>query len=155
VTPYAWARMSSSPLGQPYDYAIARLAAAGGDLAALLAPVRTLLVVESVQSMIDTGGLEYLYEADFPNNPPYALFVEAYRRIGADGAAACLEASALLFPFDEPHCFEELRILWLERLRRDPDGAFQRLDAGIRGDATVWARLADYVALHRGDFAED
>jgi hypothetical protein len=145
--------MSSSALGQPYDYAIARLAAAGGDLNALPTPLQTLLIVESVQSMLDTGGLEYVYEADFPNNPPYALFVQAYRRIGAHTAAACLEASALLFPFEDPHFFEELRILWLERLRNDPQRAFERLDAQLRADATVWAKLGEYVARHRSAFA--
>jgi hypothetical protein len=144
--------MTSSPLGQPYDYALERLAAAGGDLALLPLPLQTLLIVESVQSMIDTGGLQYVYEADFPNNPPYALFVEAYRRIGADAAAACLQASAQLFPFDEPHCFEELRVLWLEKLRGDPGQEFARLDAQLCADASIWPKLAEYVERHAGAF---
>lgn len=144
--------MTSSPLGPPYDYALDRLAAAGGDLALLPVPLQTLLIVESVQSMIDTGGLQYVYEADFPNNPPYALFVEAYRRIGADVAAAALEASALLFPFDEPHCFEELRVLWLEKLRHDPQQPLAQLDARICGDASVWPKLAQYVERNAAAF---
>lgn len=146
--------MTSSALGPPYDYALERLAAAGGDLALLPEPLQTLLIVESVQSMIDTGGLHYVYEADFPNNPPYALFVQAYRRIGADAAAECLQQSSLLFPFDEPHCFEELRVLWLEKLRADPAQAFARLDARIGADDTVWTRLAAYVERHAAAFRD-
>jgi hypothetical protein len=144
--------MTGSALGPPYDYALERLAAAGGDLALLPEPLQTLLIVESVQSMVDTGGLHYVYEADFPNNPPYALFVAAYRRIGADVAAACLQESSLLFPFDEPHCFEELRVLWLEKLRADPTQAFARLDARMCADDTVWTRLTEYVERHAASF---
>ena len=144
--------MTSSPLGQPYDYAIDRLQAAGGDVFALPVPLQTLLLIESAQGIIDTGGLEFFYEADFPNNPPYALFVEAYRRIGADAAASCIEATARMFPFEEPHLFEELRQLWLERLRLEGAGEFARLSAAVSGDASVWTRLADYVARHGGAF---
>lgn len=146
--------MTSSALGPPYDYALERLAAAGGDLALLPEPLQTLLIVESVQSMVDTGGLHYLYEADFPNNPPYAMFVEAYRRIGAEAVAACLHESSLLFPFDEPHCFEELRVLWLEKLRADPAQTFAQLEARIAADDTVWTRLAEYVERHAAAFRD-
>lgn len=139
---------SSSPLGQPYDHAIARLAAAGGDVSALPVPLQTLLLIESAQGIIDNGGLAFFYEADFPNNPPYSDFVEAYRRIGADTAAACIEQSAALFPFEEPHLFEELRLLWLERI----GGELQRLEKGVMGDTGVWGKLAWYVDLHRDAF---
>jgi hypothetical protein len=108
--------MSSSPLGRPYDYAVSRLHEASGDIEALPLALQTLLVVESAQGIIDNGGLEYFYEADFPNNPPYSVFVEAYRRIGAESAASCIESTARMFPFEEPQLFEGLRQLWLEKL---------------------------------------
>lgn len=146
------AGMNISALGEPYNHAIGRLQAAGGDLQALPIELQTLLLVESAQGIIDNGGLEYFYEADFPNNPPYTLFVEAYRRIGATAAADCLEASSLLFPFDEPQYFEPLRQLWLEKFRSDPGHAFARLAREIGADATVWDRLADYVERHRTAF---
>lgn len=144
--------MDSFALGRPYDFALDRLTAAGGDVAALAVPLQTLLIVESVQSMIDAGGLEYLYEADFPNNPPYSAFADAYRRIGADAAAGCIEASSLLFPFAEPHLFQELRLLWLERWRAAPGDEFGRLDAQVRADASVWDKLARYVQQHGDAF---
>lgn len=137
--------MTDSPLGQPYDYAVSCLAAAGGDIEELPLPLQTLLIVEAAQSMIDSGGLEYFYEADFPNNPAYEVFAQAYRRIGAESAAACIEASALMFPFAQPHCFEELRQVWLERLRVDPKQEFAGLSKRISGDASVWRNLSQYV----------
>jgi hypothetical protein len=144
--------MSSSPLDQPYDHAVACLHAAGGNLEALPVELQTLLIVESAQGMIDNGGLSYFYEADFPNRPPYSVFVDAYRRIGADEAAACIEQTALMFPFAEPHLFEPLRQLWLEKLSTDPDGEFSRLSDRLSGDASVWAKLADYVKRNRAAF---
>ena len=145
--------MNTSALGEPYNRALVRLQAAGGDLQALPVELQTLLLVESAQGIIDNGGLEYFYEADFPNNPPYALFVAAYRRIGASAVADCLEASSLLFPFDEPQYFEPLRQLWLEKFRADPGHAFARLAREIGEDATVWDRLAEYVRSHRAAFS--
>lgn len=137
--------MTDSPLDQPYDYAVSCLAAAGGDMQVLPLPLQTLLMVEAAQMMIDSGGLEYFYEADFPNNPPYEAFALAYRRIGAESAAACIEASALMFPFDEPQFFEEMRQVWLEKLRVDPRQEFARLSGRICGDAAVWEKLSQYV----------
>jgi hypothetical protein len=146
--------LDDSALGKPYDHAVARLHDAGGDLHALAVPLRTLLMVESAQSFIDSGGLAYFYEADFPNQPAYAEFVEAYRLIGAGDAADCIERTSLMFPFDEPHLFEELRQMWLEKLAADPAGEFARLSDRISGDASVWAKLAAYVANHRAAFGE-
>lgn len=144
--------MIDSTLGQPYDHAIARLAAAGGEISALPVPLQTLLLIESAQGIIDNGGLAFFYEADFPNNPPYSAFVDAYRRIGAQAAADCIEQSAAMFPFEEPHLFEELRQLWLERLQRDPAEQFARLEGRLAGDGTVWARLSAYVRANRAAF---
>ena len=135
--------MPDSPLDQPYDYAVSCLAAAGGDVEALPLPLQTLLLVEMAQTLIDSGGLEYFYEADFPNNPAYDVFVQAYRRIGAESAADYIEASALMFPFAEPHFFEELRQVWLEKMRIDPQ--FAGLGERITGDASVWQKLSQYV----------
>ena len=145
--------MSNSPKGRAYDYALSRLHAASGDIEALPLALQTLLIVESAQGIIDNGGLAFFYEADFPNNPPYATFVEAYRRIGAESAAACIEATAGMFPFSDPHFFEPLRQLWLEKLCEDPGGEFHRLSDRICGDPSVWTRLEEYVEKNRHAFA--
>jgi len=145
--------MSPSSIDEPYDFAVVRLDAVGGDITALPVPLQTLLLVESAQGIIDNGGLAYFYEADFPNNPPYSDFVDAYRRIGAESAAVCIEASSLMFPFADPHFFAPLRELWLEKLRADHAQEFSRLNERICGDATVWEKLVAYVQLHRDAFS--
>lgn len=144
--------MNALSLGVSYDHALSRLEAAGGDMAALPEVPQTLLLVEAAQSIIDSGGLAYFYETDFPHNPPYALFADAYRRIGAEVAAECIEASSLLFPFAEPHFFEPLRQLWLEKLALEPGGTLEVLSRRIAGDDSVWERLRAYVAAHRAEF---
>lgn len=144
--------MSSSALDAPYDYAVACLEAAGGVIGALPVPLQTLLLVESAQGIIDNGGLAYFYESDFPHTPPYSDFAEAYRRIGAESAALCIEASSLMFPFEDPHFFEPLRELWLERLQADQTQEFARLNAQVCGDTTVWEKLAAYVQSNRAAF---
>lgn len=143
--------MTDSPLDKPYDHAVSCLGAAGGDMEALPLPLQTLLLVEMAQTLIDSGGLEYFYEADFPNNPAYDVFVQAYRRIGAESAADCIEASALMFPFAEPHFFEELRQVWLEKMRIDPQ--FAGLGERIAGDPSVWRKLSQYVQRNIDAFA--
>ena len=147
--------MSPSPIDEPYDYAVSCLDAVGGDITALPVPLQTLLLVESAQGIIDNGGLAYFYEADFPNNPPYSDFVDAYRRIGAESAARCIEASSLMFPFEDPHFFAPLRELWLEKLRADQAQEFSRLNGEICGDAVVWEKLADYVERYSDAFSAD
>ncbi|HEY0884184.1 MAG TPA: DUF4375 domain-containing protein [Ramlibacter sp.] len=144
--------MTASPLDKPYDYAVSRLAAAGGDVEALPLPLQTLLLVEMAQTMIDSGGLEYFFEADFPNNPAYEVFVQAYRRIGAGSAADCIEASAQMFPFAEPQFFEELRQVWLEKMRVDPQ--FASLGERVTGDASVWQKLSEYVLRNSEAFGD-
>jgi len=144
--------MLPSALGPAYDHAVSCLHAAEGVIDALAVPLQTLLLVESAQGMIESGGLAFFYEADFPNNPPYADFVAAYRRIGAEAAAECIEQTERMFPFDAPQYFEDLRQLWLERLCADPAGAFAGLSERISSDASVWLRLAEYVARNRAAF---
>lgn len=139
-------------IGKPYDYAVSRLEAAGGDFMALPLPLQTLLLVEAAQGIIDTGGLDFFYEADFPHHPPYSAFVDAYRRIGADDAASCIEATALMFPFADPEYFEPLRQVWLERLREAPDQAFAGFNQRISNDDSVWTQLSRYVEDHADAF---
>ncbi len=135
-----------------YDRAVSCLSEADGHMDRLAVPLQTLLIVESAQGIIESGGLAYFYEADFPNNPPYESFAAAYRRIGAEMAAACIEDSAALFPFAEPHLFAPLRELWLEKMAADPAHAFHSLSARIGNDDSVWQRLTDYVRRHRDSF---
>lgn len=145
--------MLPAALGRRYDVAIRRLQEADGDVESLPLPVQTLLRVEAAQSIIESGGLAFFYDADFPGQPPYTVFVEAYRRIGADEAADCIEAASMLFPFEEPQLFEPLRQLLLERFVADPRHPFARLSARLDQDLGVWTCLMRYVDDHAEAFA--
>jgi len=62
---------------------------------------------------ICNGGFIYFFEGDYPGNPPYSVFADAYRAIGADESAECIEAAAALFPFPEPHLNGDARRAYL------------------------------------------
>ena len=141
-----------SSLQQATDYALGRLKSAGGDINCLPTPLQTVVVINSAQGIIDNGGLEYFYESDFDGTPPYSLFVDAYRRIGADGAASCIESTQGMFPFGQPHQHEKERQLWLDTVKNNEDHEFVRLSRKICGDEVVWARSAEYVAANHDAF---
>ena len=146
--------MSGTHLGQASEYALARLKSAGGDINCLPMPLQTVVVVNSAQGIIDNGGLEYFYESDFDGNPPYTFFVDAYRRIGAESAAMCIESSQRMFPFGQPHQREKERQRWLDTVKYSEDHEFVKFSRKICGDEVVWTKLAEYVATHHDAFHE-
>jgi hypothetical protein len=125
------------------NVAFARLREAGNDPTRLREEFRTVVVVYGAQGVIDNGGLQYFFESDWPGQPPYALFSEAYRRIGADLAAECIDRATAMFPFPEPHLAARRRLAFLESLAEDHE-LFALGDA-ICGNATVWLKLEEYV----------
>lgn len=144
--------MSRTLLDQATGYAIAKLKDSGNDIGGLPTPLQTVVVVTSAQGIIDNGGLEYFYESDFDGTPPYSIFVDAYRRIGAGNAADCIESSQQMFPFGQPHLYEKERQLWLDTVKNNEDHEFVKLSRKICGDEVVWKRLAEYVATNRAAF---
>jgi len=134
------------------DFALAQLKEMGGDILSLPTPLQTVVAVESAQGIIDNGGLEYFYEADFVGSPEYGFFVSAYRRIGAETAAMCIEATAAMFPFVQPHLHESKRIGWLDGVRGDENHQFVKLSRKVCGDEAVFRKLAQYVEANREAF---
>lgn len=134
------------------DFALARLKEADGDIISLSIPLQTVIVVESAQGIIDNGGLEYFYESDFVGTPDYGFFVSAYRRVGAETAASCIETTAAMFPFDKPHLHEAKRLNWLDEVRGDESHVFVQLSRKVCGDQAVFLKLAQYVEANREAF---
>ena len=141
--------MTQSLLERATAYATVRVREGGGDVSQLSEPVQTVLVVDTAQGIIDNGGLEYFYESDFPANPPYSLFVEAFRRIGAESVASCIEDTSRMFPFPQPHLHESRRQQWLDAVKNDETHEFVRLSRRACGDESVFRKLAEYVERHR------
>jgi hypothetical protein len=144
--------MDQRILDQASDYAFSRLKEARGDIAQLPEALRTLVMVYSAQSAIDDGGLEYFYLSDYPGQPPYGELVEAYRRIGADRAAECIQRSAQLFGLQEPHKNRAARQAFLADKGSHGAHELKRLGDDICGDMSVWESLGDYVVDHGAEF---
>lgn len=119
------------------------------DVTDLTHVVRTTALVYAAQGLIDNGGLEYLFEADFPNRPSYSLFVDAYSTIGAHSEAAAIEQAVGLFPFADPHLHVDRRNKFMDSFRsgsnKSVDTPFEPLNEILSGSRRVWDCLNQYV----------
>jgi hypothetical protein len=138
--------MNQALLDRASDFAFQKLKEGGGSPNDLSLPLQTVVVIYSAQGVIDNGGLEYFYESDFHNEPPYSFFSDAYRRIGADEAADCIEKTATMFGTPDPHLKRLERWAFLERVKGDETNEFTLLSNKICGDQRVWEKLAEYIA---------
>lgn len=125
---------------------------AAGSLRKCAVPIQVVLLVDSAQGIIDNGGLQYFYEVDFEEQGPYSDFIQAYRAIGAEGAASLLERSINLFPFADPHLYEQKRQRWLDEIRDDEIHEFHDLNDKLIGHKGVFPKLKEYMALHSEHF---
>ena len=144
--------MTESFLDQAIEYACNLLPTPEADFRNLPEPMRTVVIVHAAQGIIDNGGLEYFFERDFRQNPPYSTFVEAFRRIGADDVAKCIEESANMFPFPHPHLHQAQREGWLLFIQDNEKHEFARLSYRACGDKNVWEKLEEFVDMNRDAF---
>jgi hypothetical protein len=132
------------------EYAYKELERVGGDPSKLDLPQQTVAILYSVQAIIDNGGFQYLFENDFPHDPAYSRFVEAYRRIGANAAAERLEKAVAMFPFENPHLHQDQRLSFMETLGEESE--FFELGNEVCGDETVWSDLEVYATTNAASF---
>jgi hypothetical protein len=121
----------------------------GGDPLMLPLVAQPIALLYTFQAMVDNGGFRYPLENDFPFSPPYSVFVEAYRRMGANGAADNLEKAISRFPFDNPHLRQEERNEFLGSLSED-DELFLLGDQ-VCGDDRIWESMEKYVEKNRAE----
>jgi hypothetical protein len=148
--------MTESSLDRAVEGLYRELKLANNDLSKIPAITRPITLLYMFQGMVDNGGFRYPMETDFPGNPPYSLFVDAYRQVGALEAAEALEKAVALFPFGFPEQNANARNQFMSSLGDDTDfeeSEFSRLSDRVCGDETIWKRMDDYVAKHRVDFA--
>ncbi len=119
--------------------AFQRLDEVDGDIAKLAEPFQIVALIYSAQGVIDNGGLIYFFESDWPANPPYSLFVDAYRRIGRIAAADALDQAAKSFGVPFPERDSDLRNRFMENEGTD------EWDDCICGDEDVWRDLANWI----------
>jgi hypothetical protein len=137
---------SADALDRASDKVFAALNQVGGDPRALPVPAQTVAVIYSAQGIVDNGGFRYFFEADWPGNPPYSMFSQAYQRIGALAAAERFEKAIAMFPFPEPHLNKDARNQFMDGLAENHE--FFELGNKVCGDQAVWAKLAEYAATN-------
>lgn len=125
------------------EHAYKEMERLGGDPAKLEGPLQTVAVLYTVQAIIDNGGFRYLFENDLPFCPPYSLVSDAYRRIGANDVATRLERAVALFPFENPHQFQQQRNDFMNSLGESHE--LFELGDQVCGDESVWTALEQYA----------
>jgi hypothetical protein len=122
----------------------------------LTRPLFVAWAVEKAQGITDNGGLQYFFENDWPDNPPYSIFINAFREIGAREAADCLQKAVDNFPFPNPHLDYEKRREHLEKSRSAADEYDSIIDQ--LGDRMMdlsddtYAKLETYIKQHQKYF---
>jgi hypothetical protein len=148
-------RNKNSAFDRAVDFACDELNRAGDPLK-LPVPVRTLALLSGAQGVIDNGGLQFFFENDWEAQPPYGVFVEAYREIGAEAEANALAAAVALFPFANPHKKCERRREFLEPFvdggRHLPESPFEPFTDLLCGNERVWTLLKEYASVHAAAF---
>jgi hypothetical protein len=115
---------------------------------------QVVLVVLAAQGYTDNGGFGYFFEGDYPGNPPYSLFANAFRAIGADESAECIEVASSEFPFSDPHLHGDARRDFLREHcmsdgRTNNDALLVKLgDRVIDNGNANYKLLAQYIRDH-------
>jgi len=112
-------------------------------------PFKTIATVYSAQGIIDNGGLEYFFESDFPDNPSYQLFIDAYTEIGAVEEAKCIQQSLSFFDISNPELNLAARTEFLKSLPTDFSHEFQIISNRICGSEIVWTLLEKYAEQNK------
>jgi hypothetical protein len=135
------------------DIAFAALEAVDKELDKLPVAQQFFICVYTSHAIMVNGGLEYFYESDFEDQRPYAYFVKAFRAVGLDRAARCIEASERMLGVDEAHLHEAKRQAALEVIKADEAHPFHALsfEVTMRGEL-VERKLAEYALKHRALF---
>jgi hypothetical protein len=123
------------------------------ELSGLPTSVITFLLVHGAQGTIDNGGFRYFFGADWPNNPPYSQFIEAYKTIGCEAQAKELERVVATFPFKNPHLYEEWRKKYMADNYDDEELEVKGWGEDLCGDEEVWAKLEEFYIENIQDFA--
>jgi len=68
----------------------------------LAEPLLTVWAVGAVVEKTNNGSIHHFFEFDWPEFPPYQLFIDALDRISAFESASILKSAVAAFPFPNP-----------------------------------------------------
>jgi hypothetical protein len=121
-----------------------------GDPMKLPISLQTVAIVETAQGIIDNGGFRYLFGSDFPNNPPYIIIINAYKRIGAKDIAEKLKKAIQMFQFENPHKHKNKRKIFMKSIGENSE--FYQLEGYVCGNDSIWVLLDQYILNHMKHF---
>ncbi len=147
--------MDDDLLEKVHDVAMLELEKEKNDICRVREPFRSLIIVYSAQGIIDNGGLKYFFETDYPGNPPYKYFIDAYKRTGSIEGSTCLQDAVNSFPFDEPHLNGDLRNKFMDENWEEEDFCVSIWTDLLCGNEKVWINLKRYVGLYPDEFGLD
>jgi ankyrin repeat protein len=122
------------------------------DITGLPPIIANLVLVVAAQGVIDNGGFKAFFEADWPNNQPYQLFVNAYRAIGCENQAKIFQGVIASFPFDNPHLHADLRNKYMDENYDSDKFKIKNWDEDLCGDEEIWVKLENYIMEHKQEF---
>ena len=139
-------------IDKAFSKATIKLKKVNEQIDALPRSVVTFLLVYSAQGVIDNGGYQYFFEADWPGNPPYSKFIEAYSEIGCEKQSHDIERVVTTFPFENPHLNERERVKFIETNYDEDNLEVQGWGEMLCGDNEVWEKLESYYLENINDF---
>jgi len=145
--------MALSVVSEGFEKAKKLLEKADGNLNALPEAVATFLIVYSAQGVIDNGGYYYFFESDWPENPPYSKFIEAYAKIGCKKQSVELSRVASSFPFEAPHMKEAKRIKYMDENFDEDAYVVKGWGDAMCGDEEIWGKLEEFYLNTKSIFA--
>lgn len=135
---------TQTPTSNPISTAYEHLALAGGNPLHVDEPFRTIVLADTALGLIDNGGVEHLFESDFPGCPEYGAFASAFRNLGLAYLADGLSELVQQFPFESPHNDQARRRAFLS----SPSPAFismaSRLNERVWQDSSIDDRLRSF-----------
>ena len=118
------------------------------DLSELLPVHRHFLLVYTCQPVVQIGGIQYFFEADWPGCPAYEQFSESFQHIGAYKASSLVTQAIALFPFANPHLHRLERVEFLRASCVEYNTAMGKLSSEMMDQSEeVFSKLAAYVTL--------
>ena len=121
------------------------------DISRFPRPRQVFITNFSAQGIIDNGGFGYFFESDWPGQPPYSRFSDAYREIGAADVAEWIDRGASLFGIADPHLHRDARLRYLNEHCRDEGAELIKLGDRVESKR-VFRLLEDYVRRHADHF---
>lgn len=135
-----------------FKRATSKLKKVGHNIDALPKSVASFLMVYSAQGVIGNGGYYYFFEHDWPNDPPYSKFIDAYLEIGCSSQSNDLARVVSTFPFDNPHLNKNARNKYMDENYDEKKYEVKDWGDALCGDDEVWEKLKAYYLKNIDDF---